>query len=56
MAYGRKYKPHKKAVKTLKKRTGIESFKELGLYGRKKKKRKPSTKSMLSRSIGLGYM
>lgn len=49
-----KYKPHGKAVKALKKRTGIKSFKELGLYDQKPKK-KPTVKNTLRRSIGLGF-
>lgn len=46
-----KYKPHSKAVKTLKKRTGIKSFKELGLYDKTKEKKKPSAKTMMRRGI-----
>lgn len=51
-----KYKPNKSAVKRLKRRAGIKSFKELGLYDRPKKRKKPTIKNTIGRSIGLGYM
>jgi len=43
-----------RAVQTLKKRTGIKSFGELGLY-KPKRRKKPTIKGTLRGSIGLGF-
>ena len=48
-------KTQTREVKTIKRRAGIKSFRDLGLYDKPKRKKKPTVAGTLRGSIGLGF-